>query len=135
LPGEDLNHSDAQQLWALLLPPIRRQDRDTGVLESLTLSSFFSKLNDYFPPHAFPALVMLPTSAEIEPIIRTLQISMAAALLTGLLSSANVSDAHKWEAAAAGSVTPTGAMSVPAGRSHGDEMGVVSTSAAWIYQA
>jgi hypothetical protein len=78
---------------------------------------------------------MLPTSAEIEPIIRALQISMAAALLTGLLSSANVSDAHKSEAAAAGPVTPTGAMSKPTGRSHGDEIGVLSTSAAWIYQA
>ena len=78
---------------------------------------------------------MLPTSAEIEPIIRALQISMEAALLTGLLSSANVSDAHKSEVAAAGSVTRTSAMSAPTGRSHYDEMGVVSTSAAWIYQA
>jgi len=71
----------------------------------------------------------------MKPIIRILQISMAAALLTGLLSSANVSDAPKSEVAAAGSVTRTGAMSAPKARSHDDEMGVVSTSAAWIYQA
>jgi len=108
-----------------------------GTREFLKASPFqvFFKTNDYIPPHAFPALLMLPTSAEIELIIRTLQISMAAALLTGLLSSANVSDAHKSGAAAAGSVTPTGAMSAPTGRSHRGEMGVVSTSAAWIYQA
>jgi len=78
---------------------------------------------------------MLPTSAEIELIIRALQISVAAALLSGLLSSANVSDGHRSEVAVAGPVTPTGAMSAPTGRSHGDEIRVVSTSAAWIYQA
>src|SRR5690242_18365223 len=32
LPREDLNHGYAQRLW-VLLPPTRRQDRDTGVLE------------------------------------------------------------------------------------------------------
>ena len=46
-------------------------------------------------------------------MIRTLQISIAAGLLTGLLSCVNVSDAHRSATATAGSVTITGKMSAP----------------------